>query len=669
MRRRALACDLCLAFVLAVTLVACGGHASKQDGGDGGLDGADGSDGGDQPTSLEVISVDPDHGPPAGGTVALVSGRGFEQGAGVSFGANDAQTVNVVSSYQLRATTPPGAPGRVPVIVRNPGGGSASLANAFEYRDEATATIGWCSLQSPAAATTAPGLASEPFYGRVYSAGCTDGDMHCEAISGQVGHGPNGSDPSAAPGTWSWTDATYNPGHAGDDNDEYSAAVTEPAAGTYAVAYRFSADGGAGWTYCDLDGSDNGFDPAQAASLTVADQQVEISWCALRYPPVTTTQPDVATEPIFGRVFAAGCTDGASQCANLTGQLGWGDPAVNPSVDPAAWSWVAAGYNPAHADDDNDEHLASITEAAQGSYAYAYRFSADGGATWVYCDLDGSDNGFALDQAGSLTVSGGGQQVDWCTLQHPATTGTAPGVATEPIYGQVYLVGCTEGSGACAGISAELGIGQEGADPATFTWTPASHNPGVEGNNDEYVASLTPADAGSYDYAFRFSADGGVSWLVCDLDGSDNGYDAAQAGDLQVQARTIDWCNLQYPPNTSAAPDSDTEVIFGRVYVSGCSDGADRCHGLLAELGYGQPGVDPSSAPQDYLWFPASYNGGHADDDNDEYEGVLHPMGTGTFSYAYRFSGDGGASWSLCDLTGSADGFSTSNLGALTVSN
>jgi len=39
--------------------------------------------------------------------------------------------------------------------------------------------------------------------------------------------------------------------------------------------------------------------------------------------------------------------------------------------------------------------------------------SADAGATWVYCDLDGSDNGFSTDQKGNFytaAVDTGGAQ-------------------------------------------------------------------------------------------------------------------------------------------------------------------------------------------------------------------------------------------------------------------
>jgi chitodextrinase len=39
---------------------------------------------------------------------------------------------------------------------------------------------------------------------------------------------------------------------------------------------------------------------------------------------------------------------------------------------------------------------------------------------------------------------------------------------------------------------------------------------------------------GNYDYAYRYSTVGGREWLYADLDGTGNGYDPAQAGDLTI---------------------------------------------------------------------------------------------------------------------------------------
>ena len=53
--------------------------------------------------------------------------------------------------------------------------------------------------------------------------------------------------------------------------------------------------------------------------------------------------------------------------------------------------------------------------------------------------------------------------------------------------------------------------------------------------HDRWVGSLLISLPGSYDYASRLSLDGGYTWLYCDLDGSNNGYSAEEAGTVNVQ--------------------------------------------------------------------------------------------------------------------------------------
>jgi len=84
---------------------------------------------------------------------------------------------------------------------------------------------------------------------------------------------PLGVAPDAA--SWVWIPAVYQgdvDGFAFGDlaRDEYVAALTVAQAGAYTTAYRFSVDGGLSWTYCDLDGSANGFQADQAGLLLVS---------------------------------------------------------------------------------------------------------------------------------------------------------------------------------------------------------------------------------------------------------------------------------------------------------------------------------------------------------------------------------------------------------------
>ena len=528
-----------LTLLLALAGSACSGSKDSPDGGDAGLDASDGADAGDQDEAVSISSVVPNRGPVEGGLQVGLTGRGFQAGASVSFGPNDATDVTILTASQLTATLPSGAgPGVVAVIVRNIDGSSATLPNGFTYQESINPPIGWCVLQSPAATSTDVNAATETIFGRVYAEGCSEGQAQCVAVQGELGMGAQGTDPSADPASWAWTGASYNPAHGADDNDEHMAELVPGTAGTFAYAYRFSSDGGANWTYCDLDGSDNGFQTGQLGQLTVADQALSIGWCNLQSPAATQTDPGLASEPFYGRVFVAGCSEADQQCAGIQAQVGHGDPAIDPSQQAELWTWTGASYNPGHTDDDNDEYAATLTEAVVGTYATAFRFSLNG-VDWSYCDLDGTSNGFQTDQLGALDVSQNSLEIGWCNLQHPPSLTLDAGNTSEPVYGRLLVSACSEGASFCDGISAELGSGDPAVDPSldpgAWTWLPAAYNPGhTDDDNDEYQVQLTPQSAGTFGYVYRFSGDGGQTWSYCDLTGSSDGFSVADAGTLTV---------------------------------------------------------------------------------------------------------------------------------------
>jgi hypothetical protein len=137
--------------------------------------------------------------------------------------------------------------------------------------------------------------------------------------------------------------------------------------------------------------------------------------------------------------------------------------------------------------------------------------------------------------------------IGFCRVQFPTTIMASAGTSTT-VYGRVYALGLTprtSGTDTDALLVGEVGSGPDGSHPtpAGWTWTRASANAaygpgsaGFEANNDEYQASLSRPSAGSFDFAFRFSGDGGLSWTYCDtLDaGSSDGYQLANAGSLSV---------------------------------------------------------------------------------------------------------------------------------------
>ena len=128
--------------------------------------------------------------------------------------------------------------------------------------------------------------------------------------------------------------------------------------------------------------------------------------------------------------------------------------------------------------------------------------------------------------------------IGWANLQWPPSIVHTISALnpTENIYGQVWIDGHTVLPGATEGLIAQVGFGPNGSDPSSnpeWTWVDAAFNVDA-GNNDEFMGQLLPEAVGTYDYAYRYSTTGGLLWVYADLDGTGNGYDPAQAGDLVV---------------------------------------------------------------------------------------------------------------------------------------
>jgi hypothetical protein len=98
-------------------------------------------------------------------------------------------------------------------------------------------------------------------------------------------------------------------------------------------------------------------------------------------------------------------------------------------------------------------------------------------------------------------------------------------------------------------VIGHVGYGTDGTDPAvdaTWTWSAAvpnpnydSGSPGYEADHDEYHATLSLPGPGTYDYAYRFSGDGGTTFTYCDgrIAGSADGYQPANAGQMTSTPR------------------------------------------------------------------------------------------------------------------------------------
>lgn len=143
---------------------------------------------------------------------------------------------------------------------------------------------------------------------------------------------------------------------------------------------------------------------------------LKVGWCRLQFP-LELTAVGSFTGDVYGRVHVAGVTNkttGPDQSPAVIGQVGFGPDKSNPSTGAAGWTWQATGLNPAWVDTaepGNDEYMGVMTATGGGTYDFAYRFSADAGFSWTYCDkslgigADGSENGYQPDNAGTLTIA------------------------------------------------------------------------------------------------------------------------------------------------------------------------------------------------------------------------------------------------------------------------
>jgi fibronectin type 3 domain-containing protein len=169
--------------------------------------------------------------------------------------------------------------------------------------------------------------------------------------------------------------------------------------------------------------------------------------------------------------------------------------------------------------------------------------------------------------------------IGWANVQWPPTlTHTISAVnRTDNVYGQVWIDGVTSRPGQTPTLRAQLGWGPHASNPdgnPAWQWDEAHFNVDA-GNNDEFVASLLPDRVGAFDYAYRYTTTDGESWVYADLDGIGNGYSAAQAGQLTVNAS-----------GDSTAPATPTGLHVVAADPGSVTLGWDALAGDPSEYGY-----------------------------------------------------------------------------------
>ena len=109
-------------------------------------------------------------------------------------------------------------------------------------------------------------------------------------------------------------------------------------------------------------------------------------------------------------------------------------------------------------------------------------------------------------------------------------------------------------------------------------------------------------------------------------------------------------CVTATVPTDCTNPGVESGEFSARVTEPGVTDQPGPDVDLLAEIGLGTQGWEPTSSPDFYSWFPAAFD---SDDGTHHlFTGALTPTGFGTFQVSFRFSYDGGENWIYADTEG-----------------
>lgn len=246
------------------------GHGTCTDGVDNDCD--DLTDGDDPQCLLAIHTVFPKEYPSGSSLPITLTGAGFAIVTQVFIGQGSASTPLPFLIQNARTIVAEGPDAPLPTgdyhVAVTDGVVTATLPGGFRVIDKDLAL--WGNTQWPTGSiTTTAGQPTELIFGQVYAAGITDAGGDPSLIRAELGYGPAGSHPFQSP-EWVFVPASFNPAClACGNNYEYMATLVVPAPGQYAVAFRYSVDGGYHWAYGDTDGWHNGWDPNLALTLIV----------------------------------------------------------------------------------------------------------------------------------------------------------------------------------------------------------------------------------------------------------------------------------------------------------------------------------------------------------------------------------------------------------------
>ncbi|NOZ00285.1 MAG: hypothetical protein GXP54_00150 [Deltaproteobacteria bacterium] len=251
--------DQCVHQLMDTALEGPLGSETCLDANDNDCDGATDAD--DPDCSFGITGVQPTQGPAAGGTQVTLAGGGLDTVKALFFGGLEVD-FTIASPQSMILKTPSHQAGAVTITISN-GPLTFDLTDAFLYTGQTDYPDITAIFVQPAAYTMTEG---QTLSGVTADIDGNGSPLDTSTILVQAGFGPTDSLPWSG-SDWTWT--AMHQASADASKATFQADVTVELGGYLSMAVRFSMDGGTNFEYGDLDGSGNGYQPDQAASLTV----------------------------------------------------------------------------------------------------------------------------------------------------------------------------------------------------------------------------------------------------------------------------------------------------------------------------------------------------------------------------------------------------------------
>jgi hypothetical protein len=476
---------------------------------------------------------------------------------------------------------------------------------------------------------------------------------------------PGGTDP-ALHATWTTSSLLggYSAVSSNAGSDKYGAALVMPnsVGSSFNVVFRARGDAAGAWTYCDRDGSANGYLAAQAPTLT-----------ASAVAPGPGTGDFLITE-ILGNGFpqTAGNFERNEflELLNVSGEtlelngcsfvdVGGSTRVINTSTLVAPGQYIVVSnhterqFTPAPGSLDIDTASTGFSFGNGGSQDVEMRCGAVPIVSLTFSGAtEGRSRHIGASQLGEPqpTFSGMCNITDLAAGNILSTGTTAPNhdygtpgrvnpecaalaapslcylrntnpttayVGSASVHQVRFAVpGLTEGAGNNPDARVQLQIGYGPADtdpsvdPGAFTWTAATAtSPYTTSSEDQYEASLTINTLGAYAIVGRLSTDTGATFATyCDgVSETPAVFSTASMRSLTVQSLpTVTSCSVTSSlPDTARLPLSTTTLSVD-VVAPGFTDvnagGADNNPSIVVEASVLTTGVAATQASNFTVW-------------------------------------------------------------------